>query len=80
MSSTKTKECPICCEDILMADFAISTTKCNHSICRACLLKNLNYLLNGKGKTDIECLNGDCNEKMNYEDIKRVADKDLFER
>ncbi|RIA92139.1 hypothetical protein C1645_765838 [Glomus cerebriforme] len=80
MSSIGTKECTICCNDIPIADFTIFTTKCNHRICHACLLKHMNYLLNGKGKTNIECLTSDCHEIMEYEDIKRVADKDLFER
>jgi hypothetical protein len=75
-----TKECPICCDDIPIANFTITATKCNHSVCRTCLLRQMNHQLNRKGTTNIECLDGSCKNKMEYEDIKRVGDRDLFER
>lgn len=76
-----TKECKICSEDIHITDFISSTTKCNHKdICRTCLNKNINFQLNTKGNPEIECLEHACKVKMEYEDIKRIASKDLFER
>ncbi|CAI2189420.1 5179_t:CDS:2 [Funneliformis geosporum] len=75
------KECKICCNDLPVTEFMSSTTKCGHkNICRACLNKTINYQLNTKGNVEIECLETNCKVLMEYEDMKRVASNDLFER
>ncbi|CAG8699918.1 9412_t:CDS:2 [Ambispora leptoticha] len=81
MFSQTTKECKICNDDVPVINFTNSTTKCNHKdICRACLNKNIDRQLNLKGNTNIECLERNCKVLMEYEDMKRVVSKDLFER
>ncbi|RIB19681.1 hypothetical protein C2G38_2015703 [Gigaspora rosea] len=73
-------ECKICYNEMPITNFISTTTKCNHKICRACLNENLNYQLNTKGDAEIECLESSCKVLMEYEDMKRVASEDLFER
>ncbi|CAG8587108.1 14705_t:CDS:2, partial [Racocetra persica] len=75
-----TIECHICCGNALVSDFVNITTKCNHKVCRACVNQHINYHLNTKGITKIECFELSCKALMEYQDMKRVASKDLFER
>ncbi|RIB23094.1 hypothetical protein C2G38_2033046 [Gigaspora rosea] len=56
------------------------TTRCDHKICRDCINQYINKQLNEKGIVKIECLANHCNFLMEYEDMKRVASKDLIER
>ncbi|CAG8441738.1 5799_t:CDS:2 [Dentiscutata heterogama] len=80
MPKTRNFECNICYNDVPVVDFMRTSTKCNHRICRECLNKNINTQLNSKGNTEIKCLKSNCEVLMDYEDMKRVASEDLFER
>ncbi|CAG8521915.1 17746_t:CDS:2 [Cetraspora pellucida] len=75
-----TKVCKLCCDNVATFDFMSLTTKCNHKVCRACINQHINQYLNTKGTTKIECFEIGCKALMEYQDMKRVASRDLVER
>ena len=79
--STMKKECQVCFEYHSTSSFPKITAKCDHvlSICELCVIKHISTQLDGKGVV-INCPLDGCNRKVQYEDVKRLASKKLFER
>lgn len=77
-----TKACISCSEDLPLSDFSSSelTTSCNHSnnACTACVKQWIETKVADGSWDQITCL--ECDERMQYADIQRHADPQVFER
>ncbi len=82
MAFIKTKECQVCCESLSRFSFREITANCDHGlfICKSCVDKHISTQLDNKGDIEIECPFNNCKEKLEYHDVKKQANKEVFER
>ena len=75
-------DCSICMETLGLQSYpaGATTSSCNHriNVCAGCLQQSMATQLNSKRWDQINCPS--CNEIMSYEDVKRAASGDVFER
>ncbi|CAG8577037.1 4875_t:CDS:2 [Gigaspora margarita] len=82
MGNNICKECNICVEKKSPTLFLAVTTKCKHdkTICRNCVERYIDANLNGKGDVFIQCPFEGCKKVIEHNDVKRIANQELFER
>jgi hypothetical protein len=78
------RECAICAEQRPLGDFPGKVTNaCAHErdVCLECIARTIDLEVNGKGNsTRIICPHAGCPAELSYEDVKREASKDVFDR
>ncbi|CAG8714104.1 2494_t:CDS:2, partial [Funneliformis mosseae] len=73
-------ECSICCEDYTVINKISSV--CGHDdLCPICIKRHIEAELNTKGDiVQVRCPKSRCTTELTYEDLRRLAPKELFER
>lgn len=78
------RDCAICSDTKPLSEFPGKiTAECKHErdVCRSCMARTVNLEVNGKGNsTLIPCPHKQCSAKLSFEDVRREADKAVFER
>ena len=74
------QECSICCENY--SKIQEISPDCKHDgTCPACIKRHIEAKLNSKGDVvQVRCPKSRCKTELNYNDIKRLATKELFNR
>ncbi|CAG8434092.1 5293_t:CDS:2 [Diversispora eburnea] len=75
-------ECSICVEEYSKSNFQKITEKCTHNnnICNACVDKHISSKMNDKGDIVIYCPYDGCGNEFEFNDVKRIVTKKVFER
>ncbi|RHZ56054.1 hypothetical protein Glove_406g42 [Diversispora epigaea] len=75
-------ECIICVEKYSKSNFQQITEKCTHKndICNACVDKHISSKMEEKGDTVIYCPYDGCRKKIEFNNVKRIVTKEVFER
>lgn len=75
-----TLECGVCCEDYSIIQ-QISSSCGHNDICSVCIKRHIEAELNSKGgDVQVRCPKSRCPIELTYEDVRRLASKELFER
>lgn len=75
-----TPECSVCCEDYSIIQ-QISSSCGHNDVCSVCIKRHIEAELNSKGgDVQVRCPKSRCSIELTYEDVRRLASKDLFER
>jgi len=74
------KECSVCCEDYSIT--LLISSVCGHNdLCSVCIKRHIEAELNTKGNViQVRCPKSRCTTELTYNDMKRLATKDLFDR
>ncbi|GBB83225.1 hypothetical protein RclHR1_00100029 [Rhizophagus clarus] len=77
---TRKTECVICFKSQPKSLFHKITTNCNHelNICKLCVNKHISIQLDNN--VDVNCPFVECQQKIQYDDMKEIANEKLFER
>ncbi|CAG8591784.1 18443_t:CDS:2 [Gigaspora margarita] len=80
MTTTTKLECSVCCEDYTTVQLISSV--CNHNdLCSTCIKRHIEAELNTKGSEIlVRCPKSRCSIELTYDDVKRLAPKELFDR
>ncbi|CAG8660154.1 9002_t:CDS:2, partial [Ambispora leptoticha] len=81
-NQNKTKECAVCCEDIVASDFLQITSGCKHpvTVCRGCVNRHVESHLTNKGSVIITCPTLGCTQQLEHHDVKRLTESEVFKR
>ena len=73
-------ECGICCENYSVIQQISSV--CGHDdLCSTCIKRHIEAELNSKGDiVQVRCPKSLCITELTYDDVRRLAPKDLFDR
>jgi hypothetical protein len=76
----KKLECIICLKSRPKSLFCKITTNCDHelNICKLCVNKHITVLLDKR--VDVNCPFNDCEQIIQYGDMKEIANKKIFKR
>ncbi|CAB4464929.1 hypothetical protein RhiirA5_375821 [Rhizophagus irregularis] len=79
-TTTKKIECIICLKSQPKSLFRKITTNCNHelNICKLCVNKYITVQLDYR--VEINCPFNECQQEIQYNDMKEIANKKIFER
>lgn len=79
----KLVNCSICNVNDITENEEAVTGNCKHkrTVCDSCMARYISEEVTGKGNVaDMECLEDGCKAKLDFNDVKRFATKDVFER
>src|SRR5438874_2260445 len=81
-SFTMGKECQICFESCSTNLFVKITEGCSHKldVCKLCVNNHIKARLDSKGDVEINCPYPGCKQEFQHNDVKKIANKELFER
>jgi hypothetical protein len=73
-------ECGVCCENYSIIQ-QISPVCGHDDLCPICIKRHIEAELNTKGDTvQVRCPKSRCTTELTYNDVKRLASKELFDR